>query len=46
VIEEGSLMPDHVHMLISSPPQHKVIRAYIESQEKEDQRLDDLLNRS
>ena len=23
-IEEGNLMPDHVHMLISSPPTHKV----------------------
>ena len=23
-IEEGHLMPDHVHMLISIPPKHKV----------------------
>src|SRR6516164_4277974 len=92
VIKEGSLMPDHVHMLICIPPKHsvasilgflkgkssiwvaqniankqrnfvghkfwargyvvstvgineKVIRAYIENQEKEDKRLDDLFDR-
>jgi putative transposase len=92
VIAEGSLMPDHVHMLIAIPPNHsvssllgvlkgtsslwiaqnianksrnvagpkfwargsfvstvgaheQVIRAYIENQEKEDKRLDDLFNR-
>ena len=92
VIEEGYLMPDHVHMLISIPPKHsvasimgflkgkssiwiaqnianqprnfvghkfwargyfastvganeQVIRAYIQNQEQEDQRLDDLFNR-
>jgi putative transposase len=93
VIAEGALLPDHVHMLITIPPQHsgasilgflqgkrsigiaqniankqrnfaghkfwargyfvstvgvneKVVRAYIENQEKEDRRLDDLFNRS
>ena len=92
VIEEGFLMPDHVHMLISIPPKHSVakvlgflkgkssiwvaqnikgkqqnfvghkfwargyfvstvgadeqkIRSYIQNQEKEDKRLDDLFNR-
>ena len=77
VIEEGSLMPDHVHMLICIPPKHAVaqnikqkkhnfvghkfwargyyvstvgadetvIRAYIQKQEKEDQRMDDLFDR-
>ena len=92
MIEEGFLMPDHVHMLISIPPKHsvssikgflkgkssiwiaqnianqprnfvghkfwargyfvstvganeKVIRAYIQNQETEDKRLDDLFNR-
>ena len=92
VIEEGFLMPDHVHMLISIPPKHsvskvigflkgkssiwvaqnikgkqqnfvghkfwargyfvstvgadeKTIRAYIQNQEKEDRRIDDLFNR-
>jgi putative transposase len=89
VIEEGHLMPDHVHMLISIPPKHavasilgflkgkssiwvaqnidnkkqkfvghkfwargyfvstvgadeKTIRSYIQNQESEDKRLDDL----
>lgn len=89
MIEEGKLMPDHVHMLISIPPKHavasilgflkgkssiwvaqniagkkqnfvghkfwargyyvstvgadeKTIRDYIQSQEKEDRRLDEL----
>ena len=89
IIEEGHLMPDHVHMLISIPPKHSVsqvlgflkgkssiwiaqnisnkqrnfvghkfwargyfvstvganeqtIRAYIQNQEVEDKRLDDL----
>jgi putative transposase len=93
VIEERSLMPDHVHMLIAIPPKYsgssivgflkgkssiwvaqniankqrnsvghkfwargyfvstvgvteKVVRTYIENQEKEDKRLDDLFNRS
>ena len=50
-IEEGHLMPDHVHMLISIPPKYFVntvgrdeaaIRAYIRNQEKEDQRLEQL----
>ena len=92
VIEEGFLMSDHVHMLISIPPKHsvsnvigflkgkssiwiaqninnkqrnfvghkfwargyyvstvgadeKTIRAYIQNQEKEDKRIDDLFNR-
>lgn len=92
VIEEGFLMPDHVHMLIRIPPKHavakvigflkgkssiwvaqnikqqkhnfvghkfwargyyvstvgadeKVIRAYIQKQEKEDRRMDDLFDR-
>ena len=92
VIEEGFLMPDHVHMLISIPPKHsvakvlgflkgkssiwvaqnikgkqqnfvghkfwargyfvstvgadeKIIRSYIQNQEQEDKRLDDLFNR-
>ena len=92
VIEEGSLMPDHVHMLISIPPKQsvtgivgflkgkssiwvaqniankkrnfaghkfwaggyfvstvganeKTVRAYIQNQEKEDKRLDDLFDR-
>ena len=92
VIEEGFLMPDHVHMLISIPPKHsvakvlgflkgkssiwvaqnikgkqqnfvghkfwargyfvstvgadeKIIRSYIQNQEKEDKRLDDLFDR-
>ena len=92
VIEEGFLMPDHVHMLISLPPKHsvsnvvgfikgkssiwiaqninnkkrnfvghkfwargyyvstvgadeKTIRCYIQNQEKEDKRIDDLFNR-
>jgi len=89
VIEEGHLMPDHVHMMISIPPKHsvsqilgflkgkssiwiaqniankernfvghkfwargyyvstvgadeKTIRAYIQNQESEDKRIDDL----
>jgi putative transposase len=89
VIEEGHLMPDHIHMLISIPPKHsvssilgflkgkssiwiaqniankqrnfvghkfwargyfvstvganeKVIRSYIQNQENEDKRLDEL----
>jgi putative transposase len=93
VIEEGALLPDHVHMLLTIPPKHsvaslvgflqgkssiwiaqniankqrnfaghkfwargsfvstvgvneQVVRAYIENQEKEDRRLDDLFNRS
>ena len=93
VIEEGHLMPDHVHMRISMPPKHsvssilglltgkssiwiaqniankqrnfaghkfwargyfvstvganeKMVRAYIQNQEKEDKRLDDLFDRS
>ena len=93
VIEKGTLMPDHVHMLITIPPKHsvasilgflkgqssiwiaqniankqrnfaghqfwargyfvstvgvneKVVRASIETQEKEARRLDDLFNRS
>ncbi len=92
VIEEGYLMPDHVHMLIAIPPKHsvssilgflkgkssiwvaqniankprnfvghkfwargylvstvgadeKVIKAYIQNQEKEDKRMDDLFDR-
>ena len=92
VIEEGFLMPDHVHMLISIPPKHsvakvlgflkgkssiwvaqnikgkqqnfvghkfwargyfvstvgadeKIIRSYIQNQEKEDKRLDELFDR-
>ena len=92
VIEEGYLMPDHVHMLISVPPKHSVssivgflkgkssiwiaqnianrqrnfaghkfwargyfvstvganeerVRAYIQNQEQEDQRLDNLFDR-
>ena len=91
-IEEGHLMPDHVHMLIAIPPKHsvativgflkgkssiwvaqniankprnfvghkfwargyfvstvgadeKVIKTYIENQEKEDKRIDDLFDR-
>ena len=91
-IEEGYLMPDHVHMLISIPPKQsvagmvgflkgkssiwvaqniankqrnfaghkfwargyfvstvganeKMVRAYIQNQEKEDKRLDDLFDR-
>ena len=89
VIEEGHLMPDHIHMLISIPPKHsvssilgflkgkssiwiaqniankhrnfvghkfwargyfvstvgtneKVVRSYIQNQESEDKRLDEL----
>ncbi len=92
VIEEGYLMPDHIHMLISIPTKHsastvvgflkgkssiwiaqninnkqrnfvghkfwsmgyytstvgadeKIIRSYIQNQEKEDKRIDDLFNR-
>jgi putative transposase len=92
VIEEGYLMPDHVHMLIAIPPKHsvssivgflkgkssiwvaqniankprnfvghkfwargyfvssvgadeKVIKAYIQNQEQEDKRMDDLFDR-
>ena len=92
VIEEGFLMPDHIHILISIPPKlavssvigflkgkssiwiaqnihnkqrnfvghkfwargyfvstvgadEKVVKAYIQNQEKEDKRLDDLFNR-
>ena len=92
VIEEGHLMPDHVHMLVAIPPKHRVSsivgflkgkssiwiaqniankqrnfaghtfwargyvvstvgvnanvsRAYIQHQEKEDKRLDDLFDR-
>ena len=47
-IEEGHLMPDHVHMLISIPPKYsvaqimdeEVIRAYIKNQELADQQLE------
>ena len=93
VIEEGHLMPDHVHMLIAIPPKHsvssilgflkgkssiwiaqniankprnfvghkfwargyfvstvgvdeQVVKAYIQNQEKEDIRMDDLFDRS
>jgi len=93
VIEEGFLMPDHVHILISIPPKHsvskivgflkgkssiwvaqnianrqrnfaghkfwargyfvstvgadeKTVRAYIQNQEKEDKRMDDLFDKS
>ena len=92
VIEEGYLMPDHVHMLISIPPKHSVstvvgflegkssiwiaqniknqkqnfrghkfwargyyvstvgadedtVKAYIQNQETQDKRLDDLFDR-
>ena len=44
-IEEGHLMSDHVHMLISIPPKYlgaQVIREYIRNQEHEDQRTDQL----
>ena len=34
-VEEGHLMPDHVHMMI-------VIREYIRHQEEEDKRLDQM----
>lgn len=91
-IEEGYLMPDHVHMMISIPPKHSVativgflkgkssiwiaqniagkqknfvghkfwargyfvttvgineeiIRKYVQNQESEDKRIDDLFNR-
>jgi putative transposase len=50
-IEEGHLMADHVHMMISIPPKYAVstvgrdedvIRNYIRHQEKEDERLEQL----
>src|SRR6478672_3478983 len=50
-VEEGHLMPDHVHMMISIPPKYAVstvgrdetvIREYIRKQEAEDSRLDQL----
>ena len=51
-IEQGHLMPDHVHMMILIPPKYAVvstvgrdeaiIREYIKKQEDEDKRLDQL----
>ena len=45
-IEEGHLMSDHVHMMISIPPKYaasQVIRNYIGNQEEqEDQRLEQM----
>src|SRR5450759_3632033 len=50
-IEEGHLMADHVHMMISIPSKYAVstvgrdedvIRNYIRHQEKEDERLEQL----
>src|SRR6266566_1810596 len=50
-IEEGHLMADHVHMLLSIPPKYSVstggrdeavIREYIRTQEAEDRRLDQM----
>ena len=45
-IEEGHLMPDHVHMLISIPPKYSVdeetIRALIKNQELQDREMDQL----
>ena len=48
-IEEGHLMPDHVHMFISIPPNppkysvdEETIRAYIKNQELQDREMDQL----
>src|SRR5271166_5002267 len=50
-IEEGHLLADHVHMMISIPPKYFVstvgrdeatIRDYIRNQEQEDKRMDQL----
>ena len=47
-IEEGHLMPDHVHMMIAIPPKYAVSNVVISeirnlrNQEKEDERLEQL----
>ena len=41
-IEEGHLMSDHIHMMISIPPKYAVVREYIRRHEAEDKRLDQL----
>ncbi len=45
VIEEGHVLAEHVHMMISIPPKYAValvIREYILHQEQEDRRIEQL----